>query len=855
MITQTTDPREAFQFQRLLKRTMAAHWEFVWIIATLRLDFESQFQEEALKEAWMDSRFVIPPMSQAQLRAAIELPAAARVLHFEPSSLVDRLIEDVSQTPGALPLLSFTLSEMYLRYLERRSDNRALTEEDYRALGGVTGSLTQRATQEYEGLVATDAAYEQTVKHVMLRMLAVEGGELARRRVPLSELVYGNEAENQRVQTLLQTLVDARLIVRGQEGEGSEPYVEPAHDALVRGWDKLLRWKNEEQEAIALQRRLSPAAQEWALQKANKRAKGLLWNDNPRLGLLKEVMASPQNWLNQVESTFVAASVKLRRTKQRRFVGSLGSVIIALSLLSVGLVEASRNFFVSSQRNFARSLAAEADSLVSKSSVKQETGALLAVRAHQIMQNLGEESAEVNQVLRKSLEVLPDNQLLTHGESVNVVAFSSDGNSLATASDDGTAKIWTSALPEPLSESFEPDNISAEGLEETFAEAHTLEHGGKVRAIAFNPNRDRSQVVTAGDNKIAQVWDTTTGERLGQVTHQRPVSLAMFSPGKDEGAGKLVATASDLNVLVWEAMTGEGTFAFTAKKPITAMSFSPDGKRIAIARGKGNVGIWSLETQKEVFSLDYLSEIHALAFSPDGKRLATASENRLAIVVNIQSDAKQFPDAEQQSDAKQFPDTEQQSDEKQSSDTKQQSDEEQSLDAKQQSGEKQSSDTKQQSDEKQSSDERQLAGLKLRHQSVVKDVAFSPDGKRIATASYDETARVWDALTGDPIAKFDHEDEVKTVSFSPDGNRLATTSWNEAAQVWDIETGKASETLSHKELVTAVSFSDNSARVATASKDGTAKVWNTMAPTADHQLVHEEAVRGVSFSPNEDDSR
>ncbi|MEO1446996.1 MAG: ATP-binding protein, partial [Cyanobacteria bacterium J06635_11] len=217
LITQATSPMESYQFQRLVKRVMAEHWECLWIIATLRLDFEAQFQDEALQAEWMDARFVISPMGQAQLREAIEQPAAARVLYFEPSTLVDKLVEDVAQTPGALPLLSFTLSELYLRYLQRRSDNRALTEADYRDLGGVAGALTKRATQEYEALVTQDNAYEMTVKHVMLRMLAVGGGELARRRVPLSELVYDDAAENDRVQQLLENLIAARLIVRGRE--------------------------------------------------------------------------------------------------------------------------------------------------------------------------------------------------------------------------------------------------------------------------------------------------------------------------------------------------------------------------------------------------------------------------------------------------------------------------------------------------------------------------------------------------------------------------------------------------------------------------------------------------------------
>ena len=124
----------------------------------------------------------------AELREVTEKPAAARVLFFDPPELVDALIDEVIQTPGALPLLSFTLSELYLKYLKRQERaqrdgvtvERSLTAVDYQALGGVIGSLRTRANDIYAGL---DATQQATMQRIMLRMVAVDGGELARRRV------------------------------------------------------------------------------------------------------------------------------------------------------------------------------------------------------------------------------------------------------------------------------------------------------------------------------------------------------------------------------------------------------------------------------------------------------------------------------------------------------------------------------------------------------------------------------------------------------------------------------------------------------------------------------------------------
>src|SRR4029079_16599678 len=110
--------------------------------------------------------------------------------------------------PGALPLLSFALSQMYLNYLNRRGDDRALTKADYNALeGGVTGSLRVRANQ------MVDAVDEATACRVLERFVSVESGEFTRRRVPKDEFETGDQTEQQRVDALLKRLDEERLVI------------------------------------------------------------------------------------------------------------------------------------------------------------------------------------------------------------------------------------------------------------------------------------------------------------------------------------------------------------------------------------------------------------------------------------------------------------------------------------------------------------------------------------------------------------------------------------------------------------------------------------------------------------------
>ena len=193
---------------------------------------------------------------------------------------------------------------------EGKVSDRAITEFDYHKLGGVTRSLTHRADREYEKLVQIDPAYAQTIKHVMLRMVAVGTGELAR-RVLYNELKYP-EPENTRVNQVIERFAAVRLLVKGEDLEG-DLYVEPAHDALVRGWQKLRRWKDLELASVLLQHELTAIASKWDTEKQNQKAIGLLWDNDPRLPLVKQVFESNDNWLNSLESDFVKHSLRQKR--------------------------------------------------------------------------------------------------------------------------------------------------------------------------------------------------------------------------------------------------------------------------------------------------------------------------------------------------------------------------------------------------------------------------------------------------------------------------------------------------------------------------------------------------------------
>jgi len=137
----------------------------------------------------------------------------------------------------------------------------------------------------------------------------------------------------------------------------------------------------------------------------------------------------------------------------------------------------------------------------------------------------------------------------------------------------------------------------------------------------------------------------------------------------------------------------------------------------------------------------------------------------------------------------------------------------------------------------------------MKHGAYLTYAEFSPDGKRVVTASWDNTARVWDAETGQPLTEpLKHKNWVLCAQFSPDGKRIVTASSDYTARVWDSQTGQPlSEPLKHRYMVNSAQFSPDGKRIVTASFDATARVWDIgLAPSRcpDWLLQLAEALSG-----------
>ena len=134
------------------------------------------------------------------------------------------------------------------------------------------------------------------------------------------------------------------------------------------------------------------------------------------------------------------------------------------------------------------------------------------------------------------------------------------------------------------------------------------------------------------------------------------------------------------------------------------------------------------------------------------------------------------------------------------------------------------------------------------HQDSVTDAVFSPDGTRILTASWDKTAKLWDAASGKLVASFAHQGIVWRPAFSSDGARILTSSADKTAKLWDAASGKLIASFAHQAIVYNATFSPDGARILTASADKTAKLWDTASGRLIASFAHDADVNDAAFN-------
>jgi WD40 repeat protein/tetratricopeptide (TPR) repeat protein len=843
----------------------------VWVIATVRADFWHRAAEnpELIALAEGQGRIDLAAASPAELAEMIRKPAQAAGLSFEvhPETglgLDAVLAEDAAAAPGALPLLSFTLDELYKNAKAR--GEAVLTHASYLALGGLEGAIAKRADEIVSGLPTPAQAALPRVLRALTTVSGVTDQMPVARSAPLEGFAEGSPAR-----ALIDAFIAARLLVAASEG-GAAATVRLAHEALISRWqrarDQLAADRRDLETRAIVEREFG----RW--NQARGRARRILLLRNPDLAnavdLAKrwgdELDAPTGDFIKQSErrarlvqtltaaaavlfAVVAGAAVYAERQAFRERESAVESAAEATAQTKIAQTQTQRAEEsareADAQRDQAvrarsRALAAVADQRINDGDVA--TGTLLAMEAADQKATPEVEAALINGRLHlRELAVLPtetyevhavafsaDSHLLVtansnnaqiweartgkllavlsgHTGTINDAGFSPDGKLIVTASDDGTARLWDVQTGKTL--------FVLKG------------HTAQVTSAAFNPAG--SQVVTGSQDKTARIWNTSSGQATAVLSgHTEVISTVLFSPD-----GHVVLTTSgDGTARVWDASKGTQVSQFSGSNGELRWggAFSADGTRIVTTSADSTPTVWDSATGKPIVVLKgHASMVFSVAYIPGSNHIVTASYDQTARIWDGNTGASIAVLAGHSGAVM----TAQPSADGRSIVTASTDRTARIWDA----------DTG-----------RPVATLSGHTKWVMKAI-FSPDGRRVVTAAQDRTARLWadDAIkiTTDHVARFR---QVWRAAISPNGGRVAAPSEGGTARIWDSQTGEVKAVLAgHASSINAVAFDPSGRRVATTSDDSTARIWD--AATGKPLVVlsgHQGGVSSVAFSPD-----
>jgi WD40 repeat protein len=799
-------PEEAAAFQRALCDWVADPARV--LLVTVRADFYADLQASAIFPLFQANHSDVLPPGREALREAIIKPAAAAGVFVEPA-LGERLLADAAGEPGVLPLLQETM-----RWLWGKLRRRYLPVEAYDELGrdGRTGLQQAMAVIADAAVDGLPPAEQALARRTLVRLVQFgEGRQDTRRRQPLADLESAGDPPGV-LDHVVGRLIVRRLIVAGsvRTGAGETTAFDLAHEALITGWPRLRDWVREGREAEQVRRRLEEHAAEWV--RLGRGGGGLI--DEVRL-------PAAEQWLAR-HAGEVGASAELR----------------ALVAASRAKIDADRA--VARRRRLATVLSLAAGLVIVTGLAVWGFSAADDARreAHVASASLTDSAWEVGHV---------------------------DG-----------ARDWLAAQ---IDVRF-PWQRDLRGFEWYYwwrgchrARRTLRGHDYEVGAVAF-ADGDALVSVTGEKNQPVQVirwngrgeveWKRNLPEPTKGETFLRAVALSRDG----RRLAMAVGTKKTASVTVWEVgreTADPSPFEEALNGTVTCLGFSPDGTLVAAGSHEGDFAVWDVAGRRLLYrSPGGPKEVYALAFDDRG-RLAVAGEDKAGSWVKCFQavTGKELPPPADlpfagRSDvffsAVAF------------------SDDEQVLAAGNVDGEV----WVQHSNPRGASsvvlhdvpygvpilrlafapgDTPLLAGVaddhtvrlwdaetgalrddSLKHPLPVSSLAFSRDGKTLASGCIDRQVRLWDVPQDDvretPSGQA-HGDRVFALASSPDG-RLLASAGGSVVLLWDVRTGRVIRRIEgHEGYVHAAAYSPDGSRLATAGEDGRIRFWK--AATGAHE--------------------
>ena len=698
LFAQTVSERERQHFIDLLVAAVTEPVGSLVVLLTLRADFyDRPMHYPQLSQLIETHQKSVLPMNLRDLRAVIEQPAALPdvQLLFEGDLVGDLLFEAQGQA-GALPLLEFTLDQLF-----RQRDGHWLTREAYQQIGGVKGALAKHAESTYASLPSDE--HRHLARALFLRLIdpGVTEQDTTRRRAALSELSLPNPKQTAIMREVADAFVNARLLMTNEVAGTTT--IEVSHEALIREWARLAEWLREAREDITLQQAISADAAEWVrrgrpidrLYRGTQLTEAQVWAER-NVPNADEVDFLHAGAVEHEYQEDVTLNQKMRELDlQRRAVNRLRLLITTFTVFSVlSIVLASATGvtllqvdtlhkqasldrqLANQQLQIARSDGLVADASISLAEDKLDQALLLSIKATQIASTseardslLGalENNPQIVSILRSgapyplfNLAFGSDDRTLVSSDGYNIytwntqtkqdhplqldnqtyfggVALSSDNRTLATSSGDGVWlwNIQTGTQLAQLDGSLHTNAPSTLVPRTTI----TFSSDGMLVASGRCTLYSLSESIPLCIKTQISVWDISVNppHLIGSFVVPADVKSIAFSPD-----GKTLATGSDIGIQLWSVATSLAS-PLTRSAGTNSVAFSPDGTILAAGNNDDTIQLWKVSSgqlaDSPVVLVGHTGPITSVAFSPDSQSqlLASSSEDRTVRLWNVTS--------------------------------------------------------------------------------------------------------------------------------------------------------------------------------------------------------------------------
>jgi WD40 repeat protein len=832
-------------FDCLLKALNTTNSKLRFVIG-MRADFLGRCSEyPGLADRITEHLVTVKPMNEEELRDTIIEPAKQAGLELD-GQLVNQMVKDVLTSPGSLPLLQYTLTELWQEY---KKYLRPFTLENYNNLGGVNGTLSKVADQVYNDLEPEE---QRVAQRIFLELTHLgDGAEDTRRRILLRNLPNRQQPQKL-IEQVIKKLADARLITitdlkyesKIQENSKTllfsigrsdhEVVIDIIHEALIRHWKKLRQWIKERRDAMRIERKLEERAKDWL----NHRKSEDLALRGAELDAANEYFEKYLDWgqLDDDAQEFIQFSQNVKARQDREQEEQLRREQERSAALEKALTQSN-----------LREQAVKAQSLLPSRPVESlleamKATSLSAEKLH------GEVLSLVFDSLLWALSFVRErNRLHGHQFEVSAIAVNSQVQRIVSSSLDGTLRLWDlqgNLIGQPFQELKAPirsvafnsngkvivsgDDDGRLGLWDLEGRLITSFEGHKdwVTALAFSP--DGKLIVSGSFDKTLRLWDLQ-GNPIGEPFrgHEAPVTSVTFSRN-----GKLIISGSrDTTVRLWNSGGKSIKLSSNEHDYVTAVAFSPKQPLIAWGSGGGIISLWDLQERRIKISFPaHDKSISSIAFSPDGQWIITGSDDSTIGLWDLQGNRVGRPlmGHEQAVTTVAFG-----------------SDRNLIVSA--------SADKTIRLWSLQEHLQRKLFQTKRNPHNRVNSVAFSPDSKRIISANKDCTLKLWD-LQGKLIESLSggHEAEIISVAFSPDSQWMITGSADRTLRLWTSQGKLMGQPFrGHKHEVMSVAFSPDSKLIVSGGADQTLRLWDLQGNLIGQPFRgHEDMITSVAFSPN-----